>query len=191
MSSPRYRFKAWVPILAMIAMLMTGCKEDVTVNAYVVDGNMLVIEVTITWERLEKTSAPSVYETREVDPDLLGNDPNYPHRGTVTLTLNDGSTVSYSQDLYYDSSTVVGAVTSGHTALAYRAVDPAGLQNFLDQYEGRVASVQTHSRVGLLDFSSDSTSTTVDCQGSADNETTYIGTAGVTTTSNDPFQKDL
>lgn len=179
-----------ISILAVFAALLVGCSGSVSVSADQ-DGKWS-IEGTVSWENgLSQTSAQSVYETREVDPNLLANNSSYPHSGTVTLTLNDGSTVSYTQSLYYDSSTVVSPVTAGNVALVYRPVDPAALQSFLDQYEGQVASASTYTDVGLLDISGESTSTTVDVQAFANSDSTYVGTGSLTTTSGEPFQKDF
>lgn len=179
-----------ISILAVAAAFLVGCSGSVSVTADQ-DGKWS-IEGTVSWEDgLSQTSAQSVYETREVDPNLLANDSSYPHSGTLTLTLNDGSTVSYTQSLYYDSSTVVSPVTAGNVALVYRPVDPAALQDFLDRYDGQVASAYTQTDVGLLDVSGEATSTAVDVQAFANSDRTYVGTGSLTTTSGEPFQKDF
>ena len=119
------------------------------------------------------------------------DDGGYPHSGTVILTLDDGTTVSYSGSLYYDSSTAVAPVNSGHVALAYRPSSPGALQSFLDQYWSRTVSGKVISTVGLRNISSESTSTTVEVQSSVDGQVEYLGTGSVTLSGGEVLQKDL
>lgn len=181
-------------ILPVVALLTYACISSTGIRFEKKADGGEVIEVTFEFEPEEgeeSEAASSVFETREVDPNLYANDPDHPHSGTLTLTLDDGTTVSHSQGLYYDSTTAVSPVTSGHEALAYRPVNPSALQSFLDQYWSRATSAKVTTRVGLQDLSTESTSTTVDIQASAHDQLQYVGTGSVTTSGSGPLQKDF
>lgn len=183
----------WIFILPLIAVVLAACVSSATVRIEADGEGGVKGTVEIEFENeTNSVSANSVFQTREVDPNVFTNDPNYTHSGIVTLTLENGSTVSHSQNLYYDSGTSVAPITSGHVALAYRPVNPSALQSFLDQYWSQTVSATVTAVVRLRDISDGTvSSTTVDVQASANAQTEYIGSSSVTPPSTTRLQQDL
>lgn len=179
-------------ILPVLALPLMGCVHSTKIHMGIDQSGKGTITVDVTiGSGGHSASANSIFETREVDPNVLANDGGYPHSGTVILTLDDGTTVSYSGSLYYDSNTAVTPANSGHVALAYRPSNPVALQSFLDQYWSRAVTARVISTVGIRTVSSASTYTTVDVQSSVDGQLQYIGTGSLTTPSGGgPLQQD-
>lgn len=194
-----YRPYLGLMVAALLVLLaLTACISSGSIKIQKTPDGGITIEATAEGDGEKEggdedpPDANSIFETREVDASLLANNPGYPHSGTITLFLDDGTTVSHSQGLQYDSSTSVAPVRSGHQALVYRSVNTAALQSFLDQYWHRTVSYRIDTVVGLQDISSSSETTIVDVQGSAESQLQYIGSGSLATEGGGgPFQKDL
>jgi hypothetical protein len=135
--------------------------------------------------------ASTFYETREVDPAIYAPSPNATATGTVTLTLNSGATVSYSTNLYYDSTTTLSPFTSGHKVLVYRPVNTASLQSFINQYKSQTQDFSVETSIPLLDISGGNANTsTVDARGRHNAVIDYYGSVNTEPPSHEhgPFQ---
>lgn len=188
------RSLAWLIPALLIPVLVTACVTTTNIELNRdPDSGDIGVTVTVTIETGSSSmDANSIWQTREVDPTLLANDSGYPHAGTITLNLENGTSVSYSQGLEYDSGTSVSPIRTGHQALVYRPENPQNLQSFLDQYWDQAVSGTIVSNVGLEDNSSSSESTIVDVQGAAESQTQYLGSGSVTTEGDgSPLQKDF
>lgn len=141
---------------------------------------------------ISSVNAWSIYETREVDPNVYTHDSNSTPTGSITVTLGDGSTVTYSGNLYLDTGTTVAPTTAGHTVLVYRPVDPSGLQAFIDQYKDQATSVDINSLINLKDISDGSVSASVvDFKTHYNSDLDYIGSANSTPPSYEPLNQDV
>jgi hypothetical protein len=126
----------------------------------------------------EPLNVSTMYETREVDPNVYAPDSSQGAWATVTLTLRSGATMSHSQALYYDDSTYVAPVTPGNRVLVYRPVDPAAAQSLIDHYRSQTADYSVTTDIPLQDISDGSVdSSRVDAQGHYNSTTGYLGSA--------------
>lgn len=177
--------------LLTAGFLSYGCGSGVRLMQCT--GNCISVGGWISFsENVGSISAYSFYETREVDPNVYAHDSSSTPTGTITVTLGSGATVTYSGNLYLDTSTTVTPTTSGHTVLVYRPVDPSGLQSFIDQYKSQATSVDVNTTVKLVDVSGGSASSSVvDLKGNYDSSLNYLGSVNSTPPSYEPFNQDV
>lgn len=143
-------------------------------------------------QNLGSVSAWSLYETHEVDPNVYAHDSTSTPTGTMSVTLTNGSTVTYSGNLYLDTSTTVTPTTSGYDVLVYRPVDPSGLQAFIDQYKDTADSVAITTKVRLKDISGGTVSSSVvDFKANYETNLEYVGSVNSVPPSYDPLNKDV
>lgn len=172
-----------------LALLLAACKTTVTTYPCRAPsgGTTQCVGVVITKAATAETlDASTFYETREVDPTVYGPDTTSPATGTLTLTLTSGGTVTYPQNLYYDSATTIAPYTPGYKVLVYRPANPAALQGFINQYKAQTAEFAIDTTIPLLDISSGSVdSSTVDAQGRYNSTIVFHGTVNTEPPSRD------
>lgn len=182
-----------IAILALFALVSFGCKAGGTLVPC--QGNCVAGVGWIKFsEDIGSINAWSIYETREVDPNVYTHDSNSQPTGTVTVTLANGSTVNYTGNLSLDTSTQPAPTTPGHNVLVYRPSDPAGLQAFIDQYRDQAVSTDISSTVQLRDISGGSVqTTTVDFKANYNSNLGYMGSVTGTppSYSGGVFNKDV
>lgn len=173
-----------VPLVALVALLALGslsCRKKVTITTEPCTGPSgapaICVKVIVKYSSAGSVNAWSMYETREVDPDLLAPELNSTPTGSVAITLESGNVVTHSGSLYYDSGTNPPPVRSGYDVLAYRPSDPSALQSFIDQYKDQATSATVAVNVMLRDISSSSSTTPVDVQASNEGDLDYVGSA--------------
>lgn len=185
------RHMAFVAVI-LLSLLATGCDSGTYLQpchtTRCIGGGVWVSFS----HSISSVNAWSIYETREVDPDVYAHDSSSTPTGTITVTLNNGSTVNYSGNLYLDTGTSVAPTRSGHTVLVYRPTDPSGLQAFIDQYKDQAASVNINSLIKLEDVSDGLVSSSVvDFKTHYNSALNYVGSANSTPPSYEPFNQDI
>lgn len=182
---------ASLAILACLVLLSSGCRKGAYLQPC---GNKCVrggVWVSFS-QSVSSVNAWSVYETREVDPNVYAHDPTRTPMGVVSVTLNNGSTVTYSGALVLDTSTSVSPTTSGHSVLVYRPANPSGLQAFINQYKDQAVSVDIDTAIDLKDISNGAVeSSVVDFKANYNGTLSYIGSMSSTPPSGGPFNQDL
>ncbi len=187
----RLKMQRVVPVALLLcgSQLLTGCDGmfvDSISFSLLYKTTDAQVSVTAVWgvrpENISVTptmppSATSLFETREFDPNLWtpASSPN--DRATVTLELDNGQTITYSQHVVLDASTSVQPITSGHQVAVYRSSDPAALQAFINQYSSSVVAVNVESSVSLQDVYAGGSTVTSPIEGQVGigSETLYLG----------------
>lgn len=120
-----------------------------------------------------------IFETREIDPSVLADDPNGEKSGIIYISLASGQTVTLLHELVHDSGTYLPPITSGNSVLVYRPADPAAVVQFLESYWDQALGFKTVTKIDFLDVSGGGIQrTTVDIR-QAVGETEYVGSATV------------
>lgn len=137
--------------------------------------------VSIIFDNPSDVSASSLVVTREADPAVFDYTGSVTPTGAVVVTLQDGTTRSWSGNLAYDSSesSAIGPATAGYRVFAFRPADPASLQQFIDMYKNLAQSVEVTTDVTLTELSD--ALTAVDAQGKRSSSVEYIGSVSVDT----------
>jgi hypothetical protein len=169
-----------IVVLSVLCLLpLAACKRRVYVENCSTPNNVCVSGgVAISFSTADPFDAYRLVITREVDPNDLAYQGGAAS-GVVTVTLNNGSTVTYSDGLVYSSSEsgAIPPVTSGYRVYAFVPADKAGLQAFIDRYKSQATSVDVDTVVALADISDGTQqSTPVDVQGKDRGTRDYIGT---------------
>lgn len=162
-------------ILVVLCLTSSACKKGAHLVPCI--GNCVAGVGWVSFnDNLGSINAWSIYETREVDPNVYEPDSNAQPTGTITVTLTSGSTVNYSGNLQLDTSTQVNPTTPGHLVLVYRPADPGGLQDFIDQYKDQAIDTDISTNVQLRDVSGGAVeTTTVDFKASYNSNLGYLG----------------
>jgi len=187
----------WLSLLVLVLLVSSmGCGKRLYLDPCDMSGTPGICGgVGVSFDQgLSSVNAWSIYETREVDPNVYAHDSGYTPNGTIRVTLANGGVVSYHGSLYLDTSTSVAPTTSGHQVLVYRPSDPSSLQNFINQYKDAAASVDIDTMVRLRDISGGSVgSSIVDAKGNYNSNPSYIGSVNSTPPTYEPgiLQKDF
>ncbi len=191
--------KPIVTLLSLIALLtlaisLAACSRRVEASPCTGPSGQpaICVHVVITKAATtEPLDASTFYETREVDPSVYAPDSSATSTGTITVTLTSGATVSYSTNLYYDSTTTLSPVTAGYRVLVYRPVNTASLQSFINQYKSQTQDFSVESSMPLTDISGGGTgSSTIDARGRYNSILDYHGSVNTEPPSlhHGPFQ---
>lgn len=192
MTSDRLSRLLSVLTLVVLGLLASGCKKGVFLQPCHTT-RCIAGGVSIGFsENIGSVSAWSLYETREVDPNIYAHDGTSTPTGTVKVALANGSSVTYTGPLYLDTSTYIAPTTAGHTVLVYRPADPNGLQAFIDQYKEQAISTEIDTLVKLADVSDGSISSSmIDFKANYSGNLEYIGSVRSSPPSSDPFNQDV
>jgi hypothetical protein len=178
----RWRITPAKPLMLLfIALLfLAACESTVTSSPCVTPSGRTGVCVRVRVTKAapsENLNASTLYETREVDPNVYAPDPSAVAASTLTVTLQSGAVVTFTANLYYDSSTTLSPHTPGYQVLVYRPSNPTALQSFVDQYRSQTAEFSLDTSIPLKDLSNGSvTSSPVDTQLRHNATIDYIGT---------------